>query len=62
MFGSKVVMTADPQRTPIRNGVQPACMSSELIGIISLLPRSLLHFNADSKEAGEGLCLYTMRL
>lgn len=27
-------------------------MNSELIGIISLLPRSLLHFNVDSKWSG----------
>lgn len=33
----------------ITNTVEPACMNSELIGIISLLPRSLLHFNVDSK-------------
>lgn len=33
----------------ITNTAEPACMNSELIGIISLLPRSLLHFNVDSK-------------
>lgn len=33
----------------ITDTVELACMNSELIGIITLLPRSLLHINVDSK-------------
>ena len=58
-FAGKVVMTVHEQPAiprgrlgnsrMITNTVELACMNSELIGIISLLPRSLLHFNVDSK-------------